>query len=84
MQNYCEDIFVTSIHIYQSNMNKDCLCVCVSACGKCYRGQKEGKGGEGEEVYPHRSRDQLGGRQPVGMGFRYLRTASSVQTASQL
>lgn len=45
--------------------------VFVSACGKCYRGQKESKGGEGEEVYPYCSRVQLGGPQFVGVGFRY-------------
>lgn len=47
------------------------LCVFVPACGKCCRGQKERKGGEGEEVYPYSSRDHLGGLQFARVGVRY-------------
>lgn len=47
------------------------MSVFVSARGKCFGGQKESTGGEGEEVYPHCSGDQLGGRQSVGVGIRY-------------
>lgn len=46
-------------------------CVFVPACGNCYRGQKERKGGENKEVYPYSSRVHLGGRQSAGLGIRY-------------
>ena len=44
--------------------------VCLAARRKCHRGQKEIKSGEGEKVYPHGSRDQLGGPQSLGVGVR--------------
>lgn len=48
--------------------------VCLIDGWKCNGRQKESQGGEGEKVYPHCSGNQLGGRQSVGLGDRWVRT----------